>query len=341
MKRITFIFMAILLIGLTGCEKDDPAKKLNFPSLSIIDNSSNFKSASSTKSSDVEGFYIGDLEIIGHHYRPGETIQNRPQDAPYVLGIPRDWSYFKFLPNGSTKTSNLLLTQSGEIKIQDLLFIDYYDDPWFYLDSAYVEKVDSFTLDILEVNFLGTGVVKNNKFYGSFLNNAYGGHPLYKYPQFSSIPYFQAYTYFPGIEDHAFTVSYLFVSEKYISTPVQIIVDQVGQDDYGIFTYEISKTTRPLITDEEEFVLNFLENVPSRASYYLNFIPFKGEKKWKFTDDSFLTTIKISVDLNNIVDDRTDFNAIEAIPEGGPYQYDPLYYNTDSNYIPFGLKVIF
>lgn len=325
-SMIISIFILSFILILSSCNKDEE-REYKFPNLRI----EGFSSMQKSGNNSIEALYFGELEIVAYNYRPGEEIQNNAGFG----NDNGDWSYFVLLPGGFESSRDNALFSSGVINISDYLEYQYEEQPTFYFEEEYLESGIPFEVDVLEIVMHRTGVVRDGKYYGN--NGAFNGHdmhPMHKYPEYSEIPNYFAYTVWPGLESNSSQdINVMFVNDTYISTPLQILTHEI--DGQLVFT----QTNRDVSLQEEEFIKSLINQGTMRRFYtYLNIIPYSGPVVWDFSNN-IAPDITVKVNMDYIIDiNQTNFEEIETMEQG---YWGNIYYLGGENDIPFGFNIQF
>ncbi len=279
--------------------------------------------------SDFKGIYFGELEIVAYSYRPDEAIQSLGFGGDRVT--PGNWSWWVALQSGHTDGRDNVLVPGGIIDFNAL-----NGDYGRSLDEEYVNAVGEFRVDFFEINTYRTGIVIGEYYFGmNAEENGMEGHPLYKYPEWSSYEDYFTMPVFSGVGDFEFgsdqSLSVLFARNDWFPDPVLIQMANTSPDTVA----DASIT----LTDNQKDLIESLVNEGTGRRFCGRFvvIPFDGPHTYIL--DGTPPTVTVDFDLSYAVNFAASDLEPESwlVPDGGA----TVVYNADENGIPFGLSISF
>lgn len=310
--------------------------------------------------SGLQGVYFGEIEVVAYNYRPGQAIQNHSAGGGFN---GTDWSYWVVMQSGQTTSRDNLLPVGSALNIAAL-------DPFPELPhAAFINSVQKFQVDVVEVYAYKTGVVDNNEFYGfsGGVDGAAGGDPLYKNltyrgaTQHNGRPVFQGIT--RGAPDiaggAADDVSIMFVRNDWFPTPKIIILDANNVNDGNVNDTVITSPTVGLgaaqITQFQSDTIRSLVSQGSTRRFYHNliivpFTQFSGPLVVNFPIDSVIQPLgntrlggAIAAVNPTAWADDVQFNVMLKIDQSNIINEampgNIVNFNADGNNIPFGLDL--
>jgi hypothetical protein len=308
--------------------------------------------------SDVQGLYMGELEIVAYNYRPNAAVQARWSGD----SISKNWSHWVALQNGTTEGRDNVL------KIGEAIDFDKFaDGPWrSELDANFIDAVGQFQIDLFEVNLYRTGVVFSGAYYGMNAElNGHDKHPLHKYESLKVLPDHSVIPAWPGFptDNSEQSQSIIFARSDWFPNPVSL---QLRQTSGSSTRHELVWSSSELSEQQKQILLSMADEGTCRR-FYANMVilPFGEPVVIKFpprtpapdsststqeesgsskqnstplrladslrTFDSTNFKAYVEFNLSDIIDSRTDLNA--SPPR--------LVYKGDANNVPFGISIRF
>lgn len=329
----------VLTLSLTSCfssGKSDSESTSSYGILnaSIIDAQKGRDSRLSTSGDPkLGGIYFGELEIVGYSYRPGKKIQAWDKQNAFEGA---DWSYWLLLHGGHEAARNNVLRPGEELDLNSLNG-DYGSRP----SDEFVKAVGKFSLDFLGVSIYRPGIIYDNAFYGSgVITNS---NPLYKYPDFSTLPQYLAanpgiggFAGFPGHGDPSDATqrinifSIFFARDDWFPEPFLVTFDGNRQ---------LEHSTIALNANQVSILSSFASQNPQRISLYNHyvFVPYKLRRiglhrnSLKENGVSPSSRALISFELSDVIEVGASFSGDTSM----------IKFKRDANNVPLGIKLAF
>ncbi len=305
-------------VGELGVDFVDKTKTLNWSPLAV--------------DPKVGGVFFGELEIVAYDYRPGEAIQrwetNNGFNGP-------DWSYWPILNSGHDKAREIVIKPNSQVDISALNWVG--NPPQ---DKDFIKEVGQFEIDVFEVYVYRMGVIYDNQFHNDGI--VANSDPLYRYPEFASLPRFTSYpgiggfAGFPGhgaSSDTTYRInsfSILFIRDDWFPEPVLV---------YWSDRSSISHASKTLTTQQTDILTSLTSQTTQRRSLdHAIIIPYSKQsvalKKTKFSETKQVRSssqAQVTFDLSDIIDPSSTFSGDSSVVK----------FKRDVNNVPLGLELSF
>ncbi len=323
LKSLSRVVVGSLLLGsATGCM---PWSSADGPELTarLVE--------TSNQGGAVQGFYMGELEMVAYDHRPGQT---RQAGQHFGFTGTQDWSFWVAIQSGHEAARDVVLQPGQQLDSATLNDGITRDGP----DREFVTQVGVFDIDLFEVLFHRTGVIHNNVYYGMNADlNGLLTHPLHKYPAWASIEDRYCEPEYPGSE-RSQDLNVFFVRSDWFPQAVNVTAEQ--EPGTTPIRLTITRSSLPLTTDQRSLILSLINNSTQRRGYNnLLFVPMPGPVSVKLEDtggtlgaNEYLADklrITVNYDMSDILHPDTNWSTPR------------VRYNGDAHHIPFDLSLVF
>ncbi|HLD98940.1 MAG TPA: hypothetical protein VJB59_01705 [Bdellovibrionota bacterium] len=333
------IFIVITLISfVTGCSKKSNGSDESTPNgstlgkftLDFIDKTQIKTSASKITTTNVDGLYFGELEIVAYNYRPGQSIQRWEPNNGFA---GEDWSYWVLLQAGYDSSRNIVLKPDERLDISSLYV--QLNPP---VDQNFVKEVGQFSIDFLEVSVYRPGIIYDGSFYyNGVVSNP---NPLYKYPEWSGISQYLSHPGiggFAGMPGHGSAddttqriseFSILFARDDWFPSAVLVYLDT---------RTSIAGSSSALSEDQSNKIISLVSQTTQRRNIdHLLIVPYSLvtvalSENVLGTGPTASAAAQVAFDLSNLLESGSTFTGDTSV----------IKFNRDSNNVPFGTSLTF